>query len=317
MANDHYVARTYLERFAGSNGMLRAYRKSDLATFPCWPKDICRELDGDIVPDFMVDPTYLGQYRKLVERYWKPAVAELEQRAISVETKLAVAGYAANLLVTTPAMTRLFVEAKNRAVVENVRAIQTLNTRIGKADPEIEAALQSIDAGEIIVATEPDYIRSRMASRLMTYWWALFDADWLIIEAAEASQFVTSDNPVAFNDPGPFRGRESRLRRFLPLTPKLALVVTMDVVPGNEPDFSKPPKGVAKHALVSAERVAEVNRAVIQCAEDLVICAGENADVADLVRAFAMFRTEHEYLEFERDQSIYQGIRLRARARPA
>ncbi len=35
---DHYVAETYLRHFAGPLGMLRAYRKSDGTTFPCWPE---------------------------------------------------------------------------------------------------------------------------------------------------------------------------------------------------------------------------------------------------------------------------------------
>jgi hypothetical protein len=35
MGRDHYVAETYLKHFAGSNGMLYAYRKSNLKHFPC------------------------------------------------------------------------------------------------------------------------------------------------------------------------------------------------------------------------------------------------------------------------------------------
>ena len=30
MARDHYLAKTYLKHFAGSDGMLRVYRKSDV-----------------------------------------------------------------------------------------------------------------------------------------------------------------------------------------------------------------------------------------------------------------------------------------------
>jgi hypothetical protein len=58
MQNDHYVAQTYLRHFAGPTGLLRAYRKSNGATFPCRPRDICHEPDGDIVRDFLSEPGY-------------------------------------------------------------------------------------------------------------------------------------------------------------------------------------------------------------------------------------------------------------------
>ncbi len=212
----------------------------------------------------------------------------------------------------TPAASSALVTASTLAA--ELRPVPRLSIRL-IVWPD-NPALRSLDAGDIIVATEPDYIRSRMASRSMTYWWALFNADWLIVEAPSDCQFLTSDNPVAFIDPGPFRKDETNLRRFLPLTPKLSLVVVMDLIPGTEPDFTAQPKGSIKYAVVNEERVDEVNRAVIQCAEDMVFCAGENTAAEGQVREFARFRTAYEYLAFGRDQSIYQGIRLRVLHRP-
>jgi hypothetical protein len=34
MANDHYVAQTYLKHFAGESGKLQAFRKSDAKNLP-------------------------------------------------------------------------------------------------------------------------------------------------------------------------------------------------------------------------------------------------------------------------------------------
>ena len=52
LGQDHYIAQTYLKHFGDGSkgGMLNAYRKSDGAAFACWPKDVCREWDGDINP---------------------------------------------------------------------------------------------------------------------------------------------------------------------------------------------------------------------------------------------------------------------------
>ncbi len=61
MPRDHYIAQTYLKHFVGTDGMLHAYTKPDVRYFPCHPKDICHEWEGDIMRDFLSDPNLLGK----------------------------------------------------------------------------------------------------------------------------------------------------------------------------------------------------------------------------------------------------------------
>lgn len=63
MANDHFIAQTYLKHFGdpAKGGMLNAYRKSDAKQFPCWPADVCHEWDGDLNPEWLKEPALLGQ----------------------------------------------------------------------------------------------------------------------------------------------------------------------------------------------------------------------------------------------------------------
>jgi hypothetical protein len=103
MANDHYVAQTYLKHFADERGLLHAYRKSDGKYFPTRPVDICHEPDGDIIPDFLSDPAYLGAFRGAFEPMWNHVVAALKSHACTKDVKFHIAGYWANLLVCTPA----------------------------------------------------------------------------------------------------------------------------------------------------------------------------------------------------------------------
>src|ERR1700693_4680825 len=102
MQDDHYVAQTYLRHFAAPSGMLRAYRKSGKPSFPCWPADLCREPNGDIIPDFLSDPAYLGEFRGAFEPLWNQAVEALKKRSLDMRDKLHIAGYWDNLLVCTP-----------------------------------------------------------------------------------------------------------------------------------------------------------------------------------------------------------------------
>jgi hypothetical protein len=131
MQDDHYVARTYLRHFAGPSGMLRAYRKSNGATFPCWPRDICREPGGDLIPDFLSEPGYLGEYRAGFEPLWNSGVAALEARSLDMRDKLHIAGYWAQLLVCTPTWTRIAVEISNHNVIHTASAYNTILTERG------------------------------------------------------------------------------------------------------------------------------------------------------------------------------------------
>jgi hypothetical protein len=92
MSNDHYVAQTSLKHFADPAGRLRAYRKSGKPSFPCRPKDICREEDGDIIPNFLVNPKSLGAYRATFEKVWDQAVAALQARSPDMSVMMDIAG---------------------------------------------------------------------------------------------------------------------------------------------------------------------------------------------------------------------------------
>jgi hypothetical protein len=102
MQDDHYVAQTYLRHFVGPSRLLCAVRKSDGRSFPCRPRGVCHEPDGDIIPDFLLEPKYLGEYRSAFEPSWNRAVSSLKAHSIGMRDKLNIAGYWANLMVCTP-----------------------------------------------------------------------------------------------------------------------------------------------------------------------------------------------------------------------
>jgi hypothetical protein len=131
MQDDHYVAQTYLRHFTGPSGMLRAYRKSNGATFPCRPRDICHEPGGDIIPDFLSEPGHLGEYRAGFEPLWNSGVAALEARSLDMRDKLHISGYWAQLLVCTPTWTRVAVEISNHNAINMVSAYNTISTERG------------------------------------------------------------------------------------------------------------------------------------------------------------------------------------------
>jgi hypothetical protein len=309
---DHYIAKTYLKHFAGSDGRLWAYRKRDGSNFPCRPRDICRELDGDLIPDFLSDPTALGLYRALFEPSWNLSITALQSRAVPPDVKMAIAGYAANMMVCTPAMTRLFAESYTHDLLVTVRARHALNLARGKTDETLRACLEAIDKGDIALETERDYIRALMAKNLMAYAWQLYNADWVVVNNDTAVEFLTSDNPFAFEDPGPFRGGQAGLPRFLPITPRMCLYVVMDPKPrADEPDFSKPPDGSVRFATTHERGIDRVNLAVVRCAEEIVLGSAQRDEIDAVVRKNAPFRVSNEFITIREPDGFLNGIRSR------
>ncbi len=109
------------------------------------------------------------------------------------------------------------------------------------------------------------------AKDLSHHAWQLYNADWIVLQSDSEVDFITSDNPVAFDDPGPWRGGEGGLPRYLPVTSRLCIYGLMDPrAPRDEPDFTRSPRGSVRRATVPLRGVERVNRAVAQCAEELV-----------------------------------------------
>jgi hypothetical protein len=309
MRDDHYVAKTYLRHFAGPSRMLRAYRKSNGATFPCRPRDICREPDGDIIPDFLSEPGYLGEYRAGFEPLWNSGVAALKARSLDMRDKLHIAGYWAQLLVCTPTRTRVAVEMSNHIVINTVSAY--------KADEKLRAAIEDLERGEITVQTETDFVRAASARSVLEFAWALYNADWDVYENDTGTEYLTSDNPASFEDQGDTWGPPGSVPfvQYLPMTPRLCLTCDLTRNPGSfmhtKRDFTKEPKGTIRGGFVNLETVHAINTCTAKCAEDLVLTTVESDYARDLTARYSRFRVETETKRFKEPKGVLIANRRR------
>src|SRR5664279_1434185 len=110
MARDHFLAQTYLKHFAGCDGRLHVYRKSNGRYISRSPKKICHERNGDIIKGFLSRPNLLGEYRKIFEPVWNLAIKPLRSGRLCPAEKMVIAGYCANLLVCTPTSRRIGIK---------------------------------------------------------------------------------------------------------------------------------------------------------------------------------------------------------------
>jgi hypothetical protein len=322
MSHDHYIAQTYLKHFAGSDGLLRAFRKSDGKHFPCRPNDVCREWNGDLIEDFLSDSAALAKYRKIFEPAWNPAISEIIRGHASSEAKLAISGYWANLLVFTPTSRRVDVTAHDRHAIDYLRARDTLGTEAGKPDAELKRILAPFNAGVFRVETKPEAMRAMRFTHLRKFTSLLYNSNWIVMVNETDTEFLTSDNPVSFDDPGPWRGQRPSLPKYFPLTPRVCLYCDMSAAAlmlrhEAEPDLSRPPQGVLKRARTPLSAVRRVNRAVVQCAEELVFSSANLPSIDALVKKYARYRVEMDFIEIRKPRSVLLGMHTRVRERTA
>ncbi len=321
MAQDHFLAQTYLKHFGDPalDGMLHAYRKSNGAAIKCWPQDVCREWDGDLNKAIADRPELLGDYRKIFEPGWNPAIQNILAGAISPTDKFVVSAYMANMMVCTPAWRRVGEKMYSQQATGHLMFEQEMKEKHGTADEELDKAVESLKRGDIALSTNPDYIKAIITRHLLVYACLTYNLDWLIMENDTDQPYLTSDNPVAMA----FSGRHGDpVTRILPVTPKLCLSVTYDSREANQFDLrdvprilKTPPRGAITRAKAKPVALREVNRLIVQCAEDFVFSSREDDGARKLTEKYAKFRIDPEFVEFPgaHADEKYQGTIIRVR----
>jgi hypothetical protein len=298
MANDHFVARTYLKHFGdASNGdRLYGYRKSNGDEFPCRPRNICREWDGDINESWLARcPDLLGQFRKMFEPLWNGAVESLISGACPPPHRFAVAGYVANLMTSVPAWRRVGVQLYNDHATAYLLFAKRMKEKHG--DPLLPVdAITMLERGTIKLDHEPDYIKAVVTRQLLEAAWAIYHQDWTLLSNPTPHPFLTSDNPVAIEEAKDFREPSNH---FVAITPKLGLQLRnrRSELPPITPKLREP-LGITSRRTIQATEAKQLNRLVARCAEDLVLSSTRCLSLAKLVRNASKFRVETEFVEF-------------------
>lgn len=322
MPKDHFIAQTYLKHFVDPNhrNMLHAYRKSDGATFPCYPAAVCHEWDGDRNPKFLGQAEMLGDFRKIFEPHWNPSVANMLAGKVSASDKFVISAYMANLMTCTPAWRRVGADMHDEGLKSYMSFAKKMKEKNGgQPDLPVEA-IELVEQGKVKVYIDPDYIKAVVTKKLLNSAWNTYNQDWTILVNESQEPFITSDSPVALI---PSPRVEAAPQRYLPITPKLCLAViherTVKPIVLTERDFQTPPHGTIKgRKITTAADARFVNRIVAQCAEDVVFSSTSSPRIAALVKRYAKFRVELNFVEFPakgEEDAIYQGYIIDVRER--
>lgn len=320
MPRDHFVAQTYLRSFGDPtrDGQLHAYRKDGGTPFPVGPHNICKEWDGDLNPKFLSNPNLLGEFRALFEGHWSPAVEELSARKDSWNTKLAIAGYAASMLTTTPAWRRVMVDMTSRQIESRLRFQKAMKDKHGGFEELPDEAIEALKAGRIKLQTNEDYVKAVVTRDMIDYLIEIINQDWIILHNKTDTRFLTSDNPVAIREVGDLEPN----MRVLPITPRLCLafMVTRRMRPPDDREavntiMQTPPKGRVSHIDATPAQVRDINCDVVKCAEQFVFSSQSLPSLVSLVTKYARFRVCVDYLEVpsQHEDALHQSVICRVR----
>jgi len=324
MPQDHYVAQTFLKHFTDAEGKLHAYSKNDGKYFTPGPKSVCSEWDGDLNPAIEGMPEMLGEYRKMFEPRWNETVEELKKRNGSRDIRLMVALCFAHMVTCVPAWRRVSAEIWENMRGAELRFRHLMNEERGVKDELLAEGVAMLKEGKIVIEADPNSVKAKLTGALIGLACLAYHSNWIFFENRTDTPFLTSDNPVALRLSDVIG---EPMNRFMPITPQLGLFMTLDAWQKQKRRFPKEkseidrllqeePFGTIRGTRPIPNDVRELNRLIVQCAENFVFSNRKDDGVERLVQKHGKYRIEADPQELrEPDGGFIHGFIIRVRER--
>ena len=196
---DHYVAKTYLEAFTNSNGMLVPYYKgkSVILGKPKPPKAVCFEADGD-TNRYFNDPRIIDKYLPQFENPWKQNVKALRERYLYGMVKYRISDYLAFLRSCTPAAKRLGQEMIQAAIQPTIQSVLEHQFKVHPpTDKEAREIIEMlIEKRQISTEINRQFPHAVGISQLQSIAARFLSGIWFVMINDSDHPFITSDNPA-------------------------------------------------------------------------------------------------------------------------
>lgn len=321
---DHYVAQTYLKHFADTDGRLHTYQKPSGKYFPAWPGDVCREWDDDLNVEIPDRPELLGDFRKMFEPHWNAVVEELKERRMAKDRKMVVSLCYAHMMICVPSWRRIAATFWEHSRAAQLRLKNTIYKERGIKDELLDKGVAMLENGALRLEAEPNSVKAWLTIKLTKFACQAYHADWQFVENNSDIPFFTSDSPVAVRygtTPG------EPITKFMPVTPKLGLLMIADPRKERNGIVHKPheeiarllgeePSGTIRSVVPLPQTVRTLNRLIVQCAENLVFSSRKDDGAARLVQKYGTYRIESDFPGWrEPDGSFISGVIMRVRPR--
>lgn len=194
---DHFVARTYLRRFAqkgkGKKYILNVYDRLNKKYIKPSPENICCEVGWDIMAT-QPDKHILRKLLQDIEPKLNEVIDRILNKELFIEDRLILSWYLSIILLLNPEY--LDNSKKNyEAIIKTTAEILIDNGTIDMP-PEIEKILGGKHNFQAEV--NPDYIKAFIAKLLQNIAFDVYNSPWFIITINSEDEFLTSDKPFYF-----------------------------------------------------------------------------------------------------------------------
>jgi Protein of unknown function (DUF4238) len=286
MALDHFVAKTYLRHWCDpAINKLHAYSKVAGGTESLLaPKEVCREEDGDNNPTYLAVADSLGQWRKIFEPRWNGTIEAIRKGRITGKEKFIVAGYWANVTLTTPSYQDI-----GRKLYEN--SVRSLIPLVAKPPPP------GVHLEDLQIEIDPAFVKAKLTQMLLALTYAFCRQSWTILLNKTDQPFLTSDNPSAMFG----AGLGLAPARILPLAPDISVSTLMDPKLKVPKVFDLATLRLMHQGLVSFENARDeqarfVNEQTVANATDLVFSTKSDANITALVASLREYGPRFDYV---------------------
>jgi hypothetical protein len=269
MSLDHYVSQVHLKHFYSPAlaDLMYAVRKSDLKTFQCNSKSVCR-IEGGSTNEYLQRDRLIEEFLLYVEPKYNESLAKLRNNTIDHDCILSISGFVAYVMGSSPAGMRILSEPL-RASLETTSAILDRRGDIPPS-PELlggKSLTELLAAGTVQFKIDPKYPQALGITSIIAWVSVFGNSHWEIIRNEIAdTPFFTSDYPVGLE-----RSLDPRvLNRIIPLAPDVAIRICPDIrLSGERPDLTFR-KFSSKQLKLRRPETIEINRCLVRCAEDCV-----------------------------------------------
>ena len=297
MPLDHYVSQVHLKNFYSPALGERMYgiRKSDLHTFQCSAKDVCR-IDEGSTNIYIKENRAIEKFLNSIEPKYNKAVQGLREDKIDQECVHTIAGFVAYVASCSPAAMRIQSEPLQK-IGKTTAKVLDAQGKFSRAPAELgsKTVTELLEEGVVEIDVDPKYPQALGISTIIERTSRFGNFSWdVMINDQLSSPFFTSDFPIAIE-----KTRDPRiLNRVIPLAPDIAIRIRPNIkVDKAKIDLSFSQFSCQRMRL-EYSGVKKINQLIVQCAEKLVFYRDEYPWIQKFVSRNRKYRIEPKTCEF-------------------
>jgi hypothetical protein len=290
MALDHYVSQVHLKQFYSPalGELMYAMKKSDLKSFRCNSKSVCR-IEGNSSNAYLAHDRAIEDFLLDVEPKYDVSVAKLRDGKIDSECVGVICGFSAFVSCCAPAAMRIHAKPLENLVASEA-AILDRQSLLPRAPPSLgnKTLTELLAEGAVRVDIDQKFPQAMGISTIIDRVSLWGNSPWEILRNdASGDPFFTSDYPIALE------ARDARFANWVvPLAPDLAIRIVPNIsLSGTTRDLSFKKYSYRCRTPRRAELV-EINRLIVRSAEDVVFYRDDSAWIPSFIAKNRHYRIE-------------------------